>query len=49
MRQRIWLTIGKDRLTVRRDGMSFVIRFSDDGPSRNKYFCGEGFGWSDNI
>jgi hypothetical protein len=43
------LAIGKDRLTVRRDGTTFVIRFDENGPSRNKYFCGEGSGWSDTI
>jgi len=43
------LFIGKDRLTVRIFGMAFVIRFNEKGPTRNKYFCGEGFGWDDAI
>lgn len=41
--------IGKDRLTVKIFGMTFVIRFDEKGPSRNKYFCGEGSGWDNNI
>ena len=41
--------IGKDRLTVRLYGMTYVIRFDEKGPSRNKYFCGEGSGWADTI
>ena len=43
------LTIGKARLTVRSFGMTFVIRFNEKGPSRNRYFCGEGSGWEDGI
>lgn len=41
--------VGKDRLTVKRDGKSFVIRFGERGPTRNKYFCGEGSGWEGSI
>ena len=43
------LSIGKDRLTVKIFGMSFVIRFDENGPTRNKYFCGEGSGWQNSI
>jgi len=43
------VTLGSDRLTVTRDGMAFTIRFSERGPTRNKYFCGEGSGWEDGI
>jgi hypothetical protein len=54
------LTVGKDRLTVRLyDGVNrpslpanqytFVIRFDAKGPTKNKYFCGEGSGWQDSI
>jgi hypothetical protein len=43
------ITFGSDRLMVTRDGMTFTIRFSEQGPTRNKYFCGEGSGWEDGI
>jgi hypothetical protein len=43
------LLIGKDRLTVRIFRMTFVIRFDEKGPTRNKYFCGEGSGWQNSI
>jgi len=43
------LTVGPDRLTVRIAGMTFVIRFDENGPTRNKYFCGEGSGWQNEI
>jgi hypothetical protein len=43
------LVIGKDRLTVRIFGMTFVIGFDEKGPTRNKYFCGEGWGWENSI
>jgi hypothetical protein len=43
------LVIGKDRLTVGIYGMTFVIRFDEKGPTRIKYFCGEGSGWEDGI
>ena len=43
------LAIGKDRLTVRIHEMTFVIRFDAKGPTRNKYFCGEGSGWENSI
>ncbi len=43
------LVVGKDRLTVMRDGMNFVIRFNARGPTRNRYFCGEGSGREDAI
>jgi hypothetical protein len=43
------VTIGSDRLTVTRDSTAFVIRFNEQGPTRNKYFCGEGSGWEDSI
>jgi hypothetical protein len=43
------LTIGKDRLMVKICGMTFVIRFDEKGPTRNKYFCGEGSGWDNSI
>jgi hypothetical protein len=49
--------IGKDRLTVtvpifgspRHEPLKFVIRFTEHGPTRNKYFCGEGSGWHNTI
>lgn len=43
------LIIGKDRLTVRIAGMTFVIRFDQNGPTRNCTFCGEGSGWHNEI
>ena len=43
------LMIGKDRLTVEIFGMTFVIRFDENGPTRNSSFCGEGAGWKDEI
>lgn len=43
------LIVGKDRLTVTISEMKFVIRFDQNGPTRNKYFCGEGSGWRNNI
>jgi len=43
------IVIGKDRLTVSIDGMTYVIRFNESGPTRNKYFCGEGSGWENSI
>ncbi len=43
------ITFGSDRLTVTRDGMAFTMRFSEQGPTRNKYFCGEGSAWEDGI
>ena len=43
------LVIGKDRLTVKRGEMAFVIRFDERGPTRNKFFCGEGSGWENGI
>ena len=43
------ITFGSDRLTVRREGMTFVIRFDERGPTKDKYFCGEGSGWEDGI
>lgn len=43
------LVIGKDRLTVKVFEMTFVIRFDEKGPTRNKYFCGEGSGWQNSI
>lgn len=43
------LEIGGDRLTVYNGDLTFVIQFDEHGPSRNKYFCGEGSGWEDGI
>ncbi len=43
------LSLGADRLTVKIDGLTFVVRFSEQGPTRNPYFCGEGSGWEDSI
>lgn len=43
------LIIGKDRLTVKIFGMTFVIRFDENGPTRNSSFCGEGAGWRSEI
>jgi len=43
------LFIGKDRLTVKIADLTFVIGFDEEGPTRNKYFCGEGSGWEDSI
>jgi len=43
------ITFGSDRLTVSIAGMAFAIRFSEQGPTRNKFFCGEGSGWEDGI
>ena len=43
------LMIGKDRLTVYVGDLIFVISFDSRGPSRNKYFCGEGSGWENGI
>lgn len=43
------LTIGKDRITVRDHGQTFVIHFTEKGPSRNLHFCGESSGWENSI
>jgi hypothetical protein len=43
------LFIGKDRVTVRLANRTFVIRFDEKGPTRNKFFCGEASGWHDSI
>lgn len=43
------LKIGKDRLTVIAEGHASVIRFDARGPSRNRFFCGEGSGWENSI
>jgi hypothetical protein len=43
------LFIGKDRLTVKIFEMTFVIPFDEKGSGRNKYFCGEGSDWDNNI
>ena len=43
------LVIGKDRLTAYVEDLVFVIKFDGRGPSRNKYFCGEGSGWENGI
>ena len=43
------LVVGKDRLTVKIHGMTFTIRFDAMGPTRNRYFCGEGSGWQNSI
>jgi hypothetical protein len=53
------LTIGTDQLTVKVNGdrlrpplpasLTSVIRFDAKGPTKNKYFCGEGSGWENSI
>ncbi len=43
------VVLGSDRLTVMRNGMASTIRFNEQGPTRNEYFCDEGSGWEDGI
>lgn len=43
------LVIGEDRLTVHVDDLEFEIRFDENSPSRNAFFCGEGSGWENGI
>lgn len=46
------IKIGKDRITVKVPNFppdEFVIRFSEHGPTRNRFFCGEGSGWAASI
>jgi hypothetical protein len=37
------------RLIIRIYGMTFVVRFDKNGPTQNKYLCGEGSGWQNGI
>jgi hypothetical protein len=49
------MVIKKDRILVLLNDApaepqtTFVIRFTKDGPSRNRFFCGNGSGWEDSI
>ena len=49
------MVVKKDRILVTLNYLptnpqgSFVIRFTQRGPSHNRYFCGEGSGWENGI
>lgn len=49
------MVVKNDRILVFLNSMAtngqdpFVIRFTEQGPSHNRYFCGEGSGWEYSI
>ena len=43
------IRFARDRFTVSDHFSSWVVRFNGRGPTRYRYFCGEGSGWENAI
>ncbi len=43
------IRFARDRFTVSDRFSSWVVRFNGQGPTRYRYFCGEGSGWENAI